>query len=1153
MPQTKKLSFVARFAFVSGGIATLTLVGFLLWAAFTAPLNSRMPVPSPDGNFFAYFHAVDTRDDSEPGGTELIVSKPRGELLARLRTLPGRIFWSNANHLAVLEEASSHVTLIANADERLVVVTRIPLSAGAEPRWAPDGNKLACIRTTDSGLQLAMYDIQQPQAFPVPLPTDFRLNAPRLISWSPGSGELYFLNVEGKEAVLEVVDVRTGSVRTLARGLPSVGPELPILLSPDGSKVFLPQPQNSVIDAETGAPLWTLPPKARALWRPWSADSRDLYYVRQEDTSEVRAHNVAASADQTVASGVGSNGFFAADGRAYFFRESAQFPVNRGQGLSERERVTYSWGWYQVDRFAPTAQPLGRLELWPWGQTLDGMILARRDDFTRVRIGLYDPDTRNLDPYVFPTDQADFRAQIRSYRLALTTVVLFLFLAALALAKRGEDKSARSLYIVSLLVTALVCGNLIGDSVPSGGARSPYPTPAEELAGLGWWISSSLPQLAFERVRLTVASLWALMPLATLHFILSFPERTRFLQGKKLVKKALYAAAFLPALAAILGRFQPVVSEHSLRILLVISGGVVAVLLAFSITANLRFAPDKQSRERMRWLIAGLGVAGVGSIAFLIARQWEPKIAGEGWHEFMHGLHSMLFVLAGWAAASAVTYAVVARKPTSVRRFLIRFSRQVLMGVPALMVFAAAWAGAGLVVSGTLWAFSPLAIIVAVLLAVIAVLPFRGRLRVAIDRTLDRARFESCQKLSTRARSLPHTVDRETVAARLEEMLVQTMTVRRVLLFVFDRESRKLRLQPGRAGVSSEVRKVEFDLSEPLCELLTRRDRPLEPTLASADEALNAVMASAGDRLSKLMAEVVLALRRNELVGLLILGPKASGDLYDSEELESLRAVGREAAAAIENIELFEAAARNREMRRQLEDASEIQAKLLPASVPRLNTAQLAGYCFPARSTSGDYYDFLEFPGSKVGLAMSDVAGRGMPAALLMASVESVLHAHASAAPDLADLVQKINRQLLLTSPEPKLCTLFYGVYDDASRRLEYVNAGHSPPLLLSAEGARFLDSTGLPLGLFPEITHQVRSVTLEPGTFLLIYSDGVTEARNPRGDLFGRDRLASTLVRERESDADHALARVVTEIRDFEGDSTLEDDQTLLLLKATE
>jgi len=237
-------------------------------------------------------------------------------------------------------------------------------------------------------------------------------------------------------------------------------------------------------------------------------------------------------------------------------------------------------------------------------------------------------------------------------------------------------------------------------------------------------------------------------------------------------------------------------------------------------------------------------------------------------------------------------------------------------------------------------------------------------------------------------------------------------------------------------------------------------------------------------------------------------------------------------------------------MRREIEDASEIQAKLLPTDAPALRSAQLVGRCFPSRSTCGDYYDFLDLPAHRMGLAMCDVPGRSMPAALLTTSIAGVLRGHASTAASLPEILQRINRQLVASAGESKLCKFFYGVYDDASRRLEYVNAGHDPPILLTEEGARFLEATGLPLGIFPEVTHESRSMILEPGAILLMYSDGIVEAHNSRGETFGADRLAIVLAEARTSDAERALGRILAEIRDFEGGVSLDDDQTLVLLK---
>lgn len=1104
-----------------------------------------MPVPSRDGNYFAYFNPAGADAGSQEH--DLVISRPQGRMLGRIRVPAGGIFWSNANHLVTVHHTTGEAILIANAEERFVVFGRILLSPEAEPRWAPDGNKLACLRRLESGMQLAIYDIQQPQAFPVALPADLRLNQARLMTWSPGSEYLYFLNVEDQESVLRSVDVRSGTVRVIARGSPSAARKLP-QMAPDGSRVFFPPPRNAIIDVQTGEVVWALPANAQALRWPWSSNSREFYYVRQENPAEILARNVVNSVDRVAVSGVRPNGFFGAEGRRYFYRPPSLPPYSTN-GIPGDLR-NQAPGWQQADSASPVAQQLGRVELWPSEQTLDGLILARRDDYTRMRFGLYDPEAHTFDPYTFPTDREDLRRQIRSYRLVLATVVLFALLAVLVLARRGESTAARAFYIVTFLVMALGCGSIIGNSYLSEVRYSPYGMSPAEMVSLGWWLSNSLPQLVFVRVRLTLTALWALLPLAALHLGLHVPDGTRFLQNRTWLRQALYGVATLPAIAIVLGRAVPIVPQSVLRYLVWVAGATVAIVWALSLANNLRRPPDKRSREQVRWMVAALITLGLGAAVVLLARYGEVRMAEGMWRPLLHRAHSALSVLTAWIVPSAIAYAVAARKPARLGWLFPRLLRQFLVGLPALLVFTVVWGVAGLILNGSLWAFSAPAIVVAVLLAVVSVLPFRGRLRRAIDRTFDRKRFELREKLVLFARSLPHTVDRETLASQLQGTVSKALQARWCLLFVADRGSKILHLQPGRPSLPSPVRQVTFDFAEPLCELLTRDDQPFEPAVAIADRELDAVMATAGERLRKLQAEAVLGLRRNELVGLLVMGPKVSGELYDSEELDTLRAIARETAAALENIEFFQAAARDREMRKELEDASEIQAKLFPTHVPRLASGQLAGCCFPARSTGADYYDFLKLPACKVGLAMSDVAGKGMAAALRMASVESLLRAQASTTGNLAELVQAMNDELLALSPEKKFCSLFYGVYDDATRWFEYVNAGHNPPLLLTAEGAQWLESTGLPLGLFPEVGHQPRSLVLQPGGMLLVYSDGVVDARNGRGDAFGRDRLASALFREFQSDADRALARVVTDLRDFEGGTLLEDDQTLLLLR---
>ena len=512
------------------------------------------------------------------------------------------------------------------------------------------------------------------------------------------------------------------------------------------------------------------------------------------------------------------------------------------------------------------------------------------------------------------------------------------------------------------------------------------------------------------------------------------------------------------------------------------------------------------------------------------------------------------YFLLVWAAPPAVAYAVTAEKPYRLRLLARHILRNALMALPVLLVFLLLWAGVSWLVTGVFFTLSAAIVALAVIMAILLAMPFRGRLRQFVERTFDREAFEFRESLMDFGRGLPHILDRRTLATTLEETLPKAMGAKWHHLFVLDRRDKKLRLQPGKASLPGGVMSVEFDLSEPLCQYLLEKERPFEVEVSPYRPELVPVLRSAADRLSKLPAAIIMGLkRRHELLGLLVMGNKISGDFYDAEDLELLRTVAREAAAAVENIDLFDEVARDRAMQKELEDATDVQAQLFPADTPSFQSGQVTGRCIPSRSACGDFYDFLELPGRKTGIAIGDVSGKGMAASLLMASVQGLLRTQAPTTVNLGRLVRKINQHLYGSLSGARFCTLFFGVYDDARRHLQFFNAGYPPPLVVTAEGVRFLEATGLPLGLFPEIAHRPKAEALAPGTILVLYSDGVTEAHNTRGENYGVDRLISAVTRARDEDAERLMAKILADVRDFEGGIPLEDDQTLIVLRISE
>ncbi len=1147
-----KSSLITRLAFILTGIVFLGLISFLVWAGVVAPHHSRLPVPSVDGAYFAYFNPHGKGTGEEGTGYDLIVSTAGGALLGRFPAAPGSLSWSNAGNLALISEDPARATLIVNALGRFLVLARVELSPGAEPRWSPDGSKLAFRHPGPGGDEIAIYDVQQAQVLPVVFPPTFRLSQPTLLFWSPGSEYLYLLNEEGQEVVLDRLNVAGGEARVLARGFPRrriPGSGLP-RMSPDGTKIHLPAPLNLVIEAETGATLWTLPPGSSGLWSPWSADGRQLFYWRHEDPTKIHAHDFPNQSEQVLVKGVRPNGFFTVGAGSYFYRLLPD-PSVSATGRSQHFWLRESWGWQHVDLMSQSTQSLGRVEIWPWEQTLRGSILAREDRFTGVRYGLYDPNSRFLNTYTFPTAREDISRNISLHRMALWFAAFYVLLAFVVFVKRPDSPPVRAFFVLTFLGTALLVGRAAVQSAEILQPPYPFRVPSWEIAGLGWWNPQSLTRVISEVIGPGLVYLWALLLPASLHLAIVFPERNRFLAAKKGFWTPLYGVALLPLIGVlIVGHAGPATSPTGLPFLW-IAGPVILATVLVSLAQNYRQPTDRRSRNQVRWAITAVSIVLAGGLLLLLARGIVAHLSGESARAFHPFVNDAILTIVGLLSPLALSHALVADKPYDIRLLVRQVIRFCALVIPAVGIFLLLAGGLSWASGGSIREPSVTVLIIAALLTGLALGPSWSPFQRLVDRTLDRTGYLFRERLEDLARGLPHILDRQSLVSSLGERIQIEMGSTRFHLFALDRQTKMLRPQAGKGSFAEPARDVEFDPKEPLCRHLVEERHPFEVEVSPFSSKLIPIFRSAAHRLGKLRAAVIVGLkRRHELVGMMVLGPKATDEFYNSEELDLLTMVANQATLAIENIELFEEVARNREHRKELADASEMQTLLFPSVVPGLSSGRIAGRCVPARAVCGDYYDFLRLPEKKVGLAIADVSGRGMAASLLMANLQGLVRSQAPTAESLEDLMRRINRQIFNSSFGAKHCTFFYGAYDDARRELQFVNAGHNPPVLLTSQGPRLLESTGLPLGLFAEAIPESRHETLEPGAVLVLYSDGITEARNGRGEHYGTNRLIDVLTRFRDSDVGRIADRILGDVSDFMAGAPIEDDQTLVLLK---
>ena len=354
------------------------------------------------------------------------------------------------------------------------------------------------------------------------------------------------------------------------------------------------------------------------------------------------------------------------------------------------------------------------------------------------------------------------------------------------------------------------------------------------------------------------------------------------------------------------------------------------------------------------------------------------------------------------------------------------------------------------------------------------------------------------------------------------------------------------------AGVGpTRVVDIDLDLApnDPLVPYLLQAGRPVELASLELESPALQQLREAG------IVMTVPLISQRELVGLINLGRRMSEQDYSSDDRRLLRDLASQAAPALRVAQLVveqqqEAAERER-IAQELRVARIIQQTMLPEEVPHLEGWHVAAYYRPAREVGGDFYDFIHFPDGRVGFIVADVTDKGVPAAMVMATTRSILRAAAERLEDPGAVLERTNEVLHSEIPPRMFVTCFYALLDPATGYLRYANAGHDVPYRYTHEGVVELRARGMPLGLMPGMAYEEKESTLQPGEYVLLYSDGLVEAHNAQGEMFGFPRLQRLLAPHDDGSSltDYLLDRLAA----FTGAGwEQEDDVTLVTLQRT-
>ncbi|MGA7077155.1 MAG: SpoIIE family protein phosphatase [Terriglobales bacterium] len=444
------------------------------------------------------------------------------------------------------------------------------------------------------------------------------------------------------------------------------------------------------------------------------------------------------------------------------------------------------------------------------------------------------------------------------------------------------------------------------------------------------------------------------------------------------------------------------------------------------------------------------------------------------------------------------------------------------------------------------------------LLAIFTIRGAAARLRVWTDRRFFREAYNTEQvlsELSDQVRSMVETRPLiETVAVRISE----TLHVPRVAVLLGAAGS----FRPAYALGYGSAPDVAFPANHGTVRVL---EAMKEPARVYLDDPNSWLYREAGveDRkqLSQLHSELLLPLStRDKLLGFISLGPKLSDEPYSGTDVRLLKSVAAQTGLALENARLVSAiadeVAQRERLNREVEIAREVQERLFPQTLPQIVGVEYSGACRPALGVGGDYYDFLALPGGHLGIAIGDVSGKGIAAALTMASLQASLRGEATRAPEnLAGVVANVNHLLYGASSASRYATFFYAQYDPETRRLTYVNAGHNPPMLFHRAGGESqitrLEVGGVVVGLLENFPYEQSAVTIAPGDILVAFTDGVSEAMNAADEEWGESQLLETVRQSAGLSPSEIITHVMAAADGFVAGAKQHDDMTLVVLCA--
>lgn len=394
------------------------------------------------------------------------------------------------------------------------------------------------------------------------------------------------------------------------------------------------------------------------------------------------------------------------------------------------------------------------------------------------------------------------------------------------------------------------------------------------------------------------------------------------------------------------------------------------------------------------------------------------------------------------------------------------------------------------------------------------------------------------------------SLDLDEVLNRVMDEVITATHAERGFVMLIEPDD-KLSFRVARGMDQTTIEAPQFQVSRSVVERVAQHGEPIITSDAQTDERFNIRQSVMYLGLRSILC-VPLNLKER-LIGVIYVDNRLQAGIFSPADLKLLSAIASNAAVAIENARLYQLAVEKGRLDQELSMARRVQVSLLPRQMPQIPGWEFIARWKPARQVGGDYYDFIEIENERLGLVIADVTDKGMPAALFMAFTRSIIRGNLDHATSPDAGITRANRLICQESDNGLFVTMFYGQLNLQTGELIYVNAGHNPPVLVAPSQSiltSWLARTGVPLGVEEGSTYTQESVLLKPGDFIVLYTDGVTEATDANNNLFGVDRLQSVLLENQDRPAPEIAAALEQAIDQFSGPTAPRDDITIVIAR---